>query len=387
MVPIGEIKVGTRHRKDYGDIAGLAASIEEVGLLHPVVVTPAKELIAGARRLKATESLGWDRVPVTVVDISKIVLGEYAENTFRKSFQLSEMDAIRKKVFPVERVAAKERLKIGGRPSKTGEKRSGKLPDLFAGRAKEKVSKATGVSRRTLDKIAEVMAAAEAEPEKFGFLVAEMDRTGKVNGVYKKLKTMRTAEAIKAEPKPLPTGPFRVIVVDPPWSYDSRAEDPSHRAANPYPSMSIDAIKAMPVGSLGAEDSILWLWTTNAHMPEAFGVLRDWGFTFKTILTWVKDRMGTGDWLRGRTEHCLLAVKGRPTVLLTKQTTVIEGPLRQHSRKPDEFYNLVESLCPGSKVELFSRTQRDGWESFWGEVGLFPGVGGVEDGGDGSGHG
>jgi N6-adenosine-specific RNA methylase IME4 len=171
------------------------------------------------------------------------------------------------------------------------------------------------------------------------------------------------AEQAAAEPPPLPEGPFRVIVADPPWQYDKREEDTTHRGALPYPSMSIEEIKALPVGDMVHEDCILWLWTINAHMPHAFGILEAWGFTHKTILTWVKDRMGLGDWLRGQTEHCLLAVRGKPTVPLTNQTTVIRGPLREHSRKPDEFYSLVESLCPGSKVELFSRQQRDGWHA------------------------
>lgn len=71
--------------------------------------------------------------------------------------------------------------------------------------------------------------------------------------------------------------------------------------------------------------------------------------------------MGTGDWLRGQTEQCLMCVTGRPVVNLTNQTTVLHGPVREHSRKPEEFYLMVELLCPGSKVELFARTTRPGW--------------------------
>jgi len=122
---------------------------------------------------------------------------------------------------------------------------------------------------------------------------------------------------------------------------------------------------------LAAEDAVLWLWTTNAHMRVAFEVLDAWGFEHKTNLTWVKDRMGTGDWLRGQTEHCLMAVKGRPVVTLTNQTTVIYGPLREHSRKPESFYGLVEGLCPGSKVELFARNTRPGWAAHGDQTNLF----------------
>jgi N6-adenosine-specific RNA methylase IME4 len=169
-------------------------------------------------------------------------------------------------------------------------------------------------------------------------------------------------EAIAKEPAPLPKGPFRVIVVDPPWAYVKRTGDISHRGALSYPTMSVKEIKAIQVPDFAATDCILWLWTTNAFMRQALEVIDAWGFKEKTILTWVKDRMGTGDWLRGRTEHCLLTIRGMPVVNLTNQTTVMESLRREHSRKPDEFYALVEALCPGSKLEMFSRAdERKGW--------------------------
>jgi N6-adenosine-specific RNA methylase IME4/ParB-like chromosome segregation protein Spo0J len=170
---------------------------------------------------------------------------------------------------------------------------------------------------------------------------------------------------LAAEPTPLPAGPFRIIVADPPWRYEKRADDATHRGANPYPDMSTEEICALPVGGIAHDDSILWLWTTNAFMRDAFRVLDAWGFQERTILTWVKNRMGTGDWLRGKTEHCILAIRGKPTVTLTNQTTELAAAMREHSRKPDEFYALVEALCPGSKIELFAREARTGW-SAWG---------------------
>jgi N6-adenosine-specific RNA methylase IME4 len=115
----------------------------------------------------------------------------------------------------------------------------------------------------------------------------------------------------------------------------------------------------------------LWLWTTNAFLREAFECLDAWGFKNKTVLTWVKDRMGLGNWLRGQTEHCLVAVKGKPIVTLTNQTTALSAPMREHSRKPDEFYALVESLCPGNRLEMFARQSRDGWQSCGAEHELF----------------
>ena len=142
-----------------------------------------------------------------------------------------------------------------------------------------------------------------------------MDRTGRVNGLYKRLKIFKQAEIIQTEPPPLPgNGSYRVIVVDPPWPGEVRAKDPSHRINCPYPAMSIEDICALPVSSIAHEDCVLWLWVTNHQVVngDAVQVLVAWGFVGKTMLTWAKDRMGTGDWLRGQTEHCIMAVRETP---------------------------------------------------------------------------
>ena len=126
------------HRRDLGDIEGLAASIAEVGLLHPVVITPGNVLIAGERRLAACAFLRWREVPVTVVDLDKVVKGEFAENSERKDLTLSEAVAIKRAIEPIERAEAKERQAAAGPASGRGKKNgtgSGKLPTPVRGRA------------------------------------------------------------------------------------------------------------------------------------------------------------------------------------------------------------------------------------------------------------
>ncbi len=195
---------------------------------------------------------------------------------------------------------------------------------------------------------------------------------GGAKNIKEGMRKVRLADQVQAiEKMVLPKGKYHVLVADPPWPYTKRSADTTHRGTIPYPSMTIADIEALDVGSLAHEDCILWLWTTNAFMAEAHQVARSWGFEVKTILTWAKDRMGLGDWLRGQTEHCLLAVKGRPVVTLSNQTTLLHGRVGEHSQKPEEFYRLVESLCPGSKCELFARRRRDGWYTFGSEVELF----------------
>jgi ParB family transcriptional regulator, chromosome partitioning protein len=111
--PIASIRIGNRHRKEFGDVAGLAQSIAEVGLLHPIVVSPDGILIAGERRLRAVQQLGWTEVPVTVVNLDNIVSGELAENAARKDFLPSEIESIRRALLPLEQAAAHERMTLG----------------------------------------------------------------------------------------------------------------------------------------------------------------------------------------------------------------------------------------------------------------------------------
>jgi N6-adenosine-specific RNA methylase IME4 len=101
------------------------------------------------------------------------------------------------------------------------------------------------------------------------------------------LEVLKQARELEAATPGLPTGPFQVIVADPPWRYETGN-------SLPYPTMPIEDIKAMPVREIADENAVLWLWTTNTHLPVAFDVLAAWGFESKTILTWVNDRMGTG---------------------------------------------------------------------------------------------
>jgi ParB-like chromosome segregation protein Spo0J len=170
-----------------GDIASLAASTAELGLLQPVVVRPDGHLIAGERRLRAAKLLDWETIPVTVVDLDEIARGEFAENAVRKDFTLSEAVAIKRALEPIEREAAQKRM-LAGRPLEKFSEGSG--------RALDKIAKATGMHRTTLVKAEAIVDAAEAEPEKFGKLLADMDRTGRVNGVYRRLKITRQAALI-----------------------------------------------------------------------------------------------------------------------------------------------------------------------------------------------
>jgi N6-adenosine-specific RNA methylase IME4 len=361
---IADIIVGKRHRKDMGDIAELAANIADVGLLQPIAITPDNRLIDGARRIEAHKLLGRTSVPVHVIDLDRLARGEYSANVFHKSFTPSEMVAIAEALAPIERAKAKERQG----------QRTDQHPENFStssGRALDKVAVVAGVSRPTLVKARAIVEAAEAEPEKYGKLAADMDRTGRINGVYRRLRVAQQAEIIRAEPPPLPgKGPYRCAVIDFPWADDTgRYDDPSHRLITPYPPMTLEAICAFPLASILMPDAIVWMWFTNYHVHRGIHrtVLDALGLQSKAMLTWGKPHFGGGDWLRGQTEQCILAVQGNAVVTLTNQSTLLLAPPREmggHSLKPKEFYDLVESLCPAPRyADLFSRYQHnDKWD-------------------------
>ncbi|WP_414756579.1 MT-A70 family methyltransferase [Anabaena sp. CCY 9910] len=173
-------------------------------------------------------------------------------------------------------------------------------------------------------------------------------------------------------------GQYQCIVIDPPWFYRLRTNDKTHRNRIPYKPMRTEEILALPIPELcDSTGCILWLWFTNNHMIEAAQCLQVWGFDLKTILTWQKitklgtPHIGTGHWLRNCTEHCALAVRGNVKAFagrsLTNQSTILHAPRREHSRKPPEFFELVEKLCPGmTKLEMFARESRDCWDC-WGD--------------------
>ena len=360
---IDGIVVGKRHRRDLGDIRSLAKSIDAHGLLHPIVVTPDGRLIAGERRLEAYKLLGRKEIPITEVDLAEIVRGELAENADRKDFVPSEIEAICRALMPVEKAAAKKRQ--GARRDLVETFHEVPAPQ----KTRDKIGAFAGVSGRTVEKIAAVVAAAEAEPAKYGKLAQAMDHHGRVDGPYRRLCNMRSAEQIRAEPPPLPNGKWRVACVDVPWPAEPDDPDPSDRGYWPFATMSIEAMRAIGIDSLMHEDAVLWFWATNFHMRHSYPILDAWGFhATPTMLTWDKGRPGRGKLLLGQSEHAIMAVRGKPIITLTNQTTILRAPApKPLGRKPHQFYAMVEQLCPApGYLDVFSRYRHSALWTCWG---------------------
>jgi N6-adenosine-specific RNA methylase IME4 len=170
---------------------------------------------------------------------------------------------------------------------------------------------------------------------------------------------------------------FSTILADPPWQFQNRTGKmaPEHKRLNRYGTMVLDDILALPVQQLSTDTAHLYLWVPNALLPEGLRVLEAWGFQYKSNLVWHKvrkdggpDGRGVGFYFRNTTELILFGVKGKNARTLApgrSQVNILRTMKREHSRKPDEMYELVEACSPGPRLELFARGSRPGWTT-WG---------------------
>lgn len=170
---------------------------------------------------------------------------------------------------------------------------------------------------------------------------------------------------------------FRTILADPPWQFQNKTGKvaPEHRRLNRYGTMTLSEIMALPVGEISAETAHLYMWVPNALLPEGIETLRAWGFNYKSNIIWHKirkdggsDGRGVGFYFRNVTEIILFGVRGKNARTLEAgrtQVNYLATRKREHSRKPDEQYAIIESCSPGPYLELFARGAREGWAT-WG---------------------
>ncbi len=168
------------------------------------------------------------------------------------------------------------------------------------------------------------------------------------------------------------------ILADPPWQFSNRTGKvaPEHRRLSRYDTLTLDEIREIPVSLAAAEASHLYLWVPNALLAEGLSVMEAWGFEYKTNLVWHKvrkdgepDGRGVGFYFRNTTELILFGIRGKLRTLAPgrRQVNIIRTMKREHSRKPDELYDIIEACSPGPWLELFARgTRSDGWRQ-WGD--------------------
>ena len=166
---------------------------------------------------------------------------------------------------------------------------------------------------------------------------------------------------------------FATVLADPPWQFQNRTGKmaPEHKRLQRYPTMSLQEIKDLPVEAIVEDAAHLYLWVPNALLAEGMQIMEHWGFTYKTNLIWYKirkdggpDRRGVGFYFRNVTEIILFGVRGKNARTLQpgrSQENIISSRKREHSRKPDEQYELIETCSSWPRIELFARGPRKGW--------------------------
>jgi len=246
---------------------------------------------------------------------------------------------------------------------------------------RNELAKIAKVSHDTISKVKKIQ---EKAPEE----VKQKLATGEVsiNAAYKEIKKEekkeeriqlinKQIEEIEAGELPELKGLFDVISVDPPWNYEGENKNKTsfdfvgRRVANPYPEMSTKEIKKIELPLMN--DSIVFLWTTHKFLPDALDILKEWNLEYKGTLVWNKEKMGMGAWFRMQCEFCLVGIKGNPYWENTKYRDILNESRRQHSRKPDSFFTMVEEITMGRRLEYFSREKRNGWEVFGNDINKF----------------
>lgn len=214
-----------------------------------------------------------------------------------------------------------------------------------------------GIDKRVAARCQKIASIPEERFEEFLSVADEITTAGAI----KIAREIDRFSGIEESPQ-IPTGTFQVVYADPPWEY--RNSGFAMSAAQQYPTMATEDICAMELPKT-SDDAVLFLWTTNPLLEDAFKVINAWGFEYKTNMVWVKDNHTAGFYVFGKHELLLIAVKGS-MLPKDKPKSVITGDNAKHSKKPEHVYETIEQMYPGcAYVELFARNERDGWSS-WG---------------------
>jgi len=257
-----------------------------------------------------------------------------------------------------------------------------KLPKSKIIDTRKELSKVAQVGERTLGMVKTIQ---EKAPEE---IKAKLS-TGEVsiNAAYKEIKKKEKKEErdkkieevkqkIENENLASIDKKYHVIAIDPPWAYNEKGgfssddyDAQNNRGAVDYPTMTVEQIKNINIPS--ADDSVMFLWTTHAFLKDSFDILKHWGFDYKATIVWDKVKMGMGRNIRMQVEFCLLGVKGKPIIQGSSERDIITEPRREHSRKPEAFYEMVDRMCIGNKLDYFSRQNRENWEHYGAEQGQF----------------
>jgi N6-adenosine-specific RNA methylase IME4 len=332
------------------------ADIAARGVLVPIEITGGGVVLDGRQRLRAACDLDLKMVPVRVVAVEDEIDHMLCAAILRRQLTASQKAALIVERDQYQRLRAAGRRRQQANLVQAAE--GATLPPR--GKTRDEAGLWAGVCGRTIQDAATVR---EHDPELFERV--KHDQVSASTAARQVRRRLRD-EGLPSPP-PLPDRPFELIYADPPWPMGY--PDSPHAPENHYPTMSMEAIKALDVPA--ADNAVLFLWAVSSLLPEALEVMEAWAFECTTTIVWVKNWIGLGVWVRNRHELLLVGRRGShpPPEREDRIDSVLEAPRGRHSEKPTEVYELIGRMYPGaSKLELFARKERAGWASWGNEV-------------------
>jgi len=370
------------------EFEALKADIAANGLREPIWLHPDGRIIDGRNRYRACCELGIEPEYHTWNGSGSLVSFVVSLNLHRRHLAPIQRAAIAVDILPMLEDEAHERyLTTVGRPSKSDQK-----IDQISERTPQAAEQAAQIVGTNRQYVADMKRYKDEAPEVF-----ELARAGTINGsgarklasldddmrsaVVDKLrsgehtdvqKALRQAvnQKLSTYVSPMPTGKYRVIYADPPWSYGNTMPPGTTQPDEYYRLMPTPEIAAMPVKDLAEDNAVLFLWTTSPHLEESFEVIRGWGFQYKTSFVWDKVKHNMGHYNSVRHEFLLVCVRGSCPPDVPKLFDSVQVCERgEHSVKPELFREIIDTIYPfGARLELFARRPVDGWNVYGNEA-------------------
>lgn len=349
----------------------LKRDIATNGLKEPVWLHPDGSIIDGRNRYLACKDVGIIPEYRTWNGKGSLVSFVVSLNLHRRHLSSSQKAAVAVELLPMLEAEAKERQI---------RKPKNSVVEIFPQqnsdqrKSRDQAAKLTGTNGRYVSDVKKIKA---DKPEVFEQIL-QGDLT--ITDAKRQIKEEKR-EIIRQDNRKLVenTAPieshangerYQTIVIDPPWDWgDEGDKDQFGRAKPTYNTMGIDELLNLPVGDLVQANAHVYLWITNRSLPKGFALLEKWGFRYITCVTWCKPHFGMGNYFRGSTEQILFGVRGSLPLLQRNVGTWFNAKRGdKHSEKPDEFYKMVEACSPGPWLEMFSRKDRPGWDTWGAEV-------------------
>ena len=365
-VKISELQVNQEYKNLLPSLSdeefkSLEESILKDGVLHPFIINPDKVILDGHHRFRICQRHSINEVPViersfkTDLEEMKFVI---SFNLHRRHLSITQKVELGVTIHKIEMVEAKGRQSFHGGTAPGKHKT---LPSNLKevneehGEATEIAAKKVGLGKITFWKGKRIAEAAQTDKHAYRLWRDIADRNRSIDSVYEELFQQEKPPTSSRPPSrpsssiPKLEGVFQVIVID-------------------LPTLNKEKLKRIDI-PFDETNCVLWLWTPFRSLYDVTTLLIHWGFFAQTMLTWVKNKRGSGKWLLNQTEHCILATRGNPAPNSTSQSTAIIASPGEHHSKPPEFYSLVESLCTGRKLNVSSSMiKRPGWEELLMEV-------------------